>query len=352
MLNEPAAGPLPLFRMFPQLAKQVPWLPIGDWPTPVTPAPRFAEMKGLHSLYIKREDLSHRECGGNKIRGLEFSLAGARLRGAKTIITIGVIGSHHVCRTAWHARPLGTNVVGLVVRQPDAEYVQHNVRCGVEAGAKYIRTSYALLPPRLVWQFVKPSHWHQGRPPFYLASGGTSRRSCLGHVNAALELRQQIDEGVLSEPDYLYVALGSLGTAAGLALGCRLAGLRTRLVGVVAAFRWYCTRGRWARLARRVHRLMQRLDPTVPDVEINRSDVDVVTTALGKGYARPTEASTRLLLEMQSAEQIELDGTYTAKTLDGALQYINKRSLHDKTHLFWHTYHGLSSTAERGAPPF
>ena len=338
MLSEPASCGLPLFQAYPRLGEAVAWLPIGDWPTPVTAAPHFAEAKGLAAFYVKREDLAHRECGGNKIRGLEFILAEAQRRGAGTIVTLGAAGSHHVSRTAWHARRLGMDTVGIVVKQPVARYVRGNLLRGLEAGAKYIPTSYALLAPRLALQLLKPRHRGAGRRAYFAPGGGTSPLSCLGHVNAALELKQQIAAGILPEPDCLHVALGSLGTAAGLAVGCKLAGLRTRLVGVVVSYRWFCTSGRWVRLARRIHRLMQRHDPSVPDIELDKSALSVVATALGKGYARFTAASAGLAREMQAAEQIELDGTYTAKTLDGAMQYIDERRLHDETHLFWHTY--------------
>jgi D-cysteine desulfhydrase len=227
-----------------------------------------------------------------------------------------------------------------------AKYVRRNLLLGMEAGVRYIPTGYALLAPKLVLQFLKTSHWHNGRPPFYAAGGGTSPLSCLGQVSAALELKEQIDAGILPEPDYLYVALGSLGTAAGLAVGCRLAGLRTKLVGVVVSYRWYCTAARWAGLARRIHRLMRRFDPGVPNIAIDKSALSVVPTALGRGYARFTEPSVRLAQDMQTAEMIELDGTYTAKTLHGAMMYIHKRKLQDDAHLFWHTYQAARLKAD------
>ncbi|MCP4250696.1 MAG: pyridoxal-phosphate dependent enzyme [bacterium] len=338
MLDDAARRGLPLFQAYPRLGEAVPWLPLGDWPTPVTEARHFAAAQKLKALHVKREDLSHPECGGNKVRSLEFLLADARQRGAGTILTLGAVGSHHVSRTAWHAGQLGMDMIGLVVHQPGAPYVQQNLLRGLAVGARYAPTGYALLGPRLVWHLLRSRGRRGDRPIVYAPSGGTSPLSCLGHVSAALELKQQIEAGVLPEPDFIYVALGSLGTAAGLAVGCKLAGLRSRLVGVVVFHRWFCTAGRWVRLARRVHRLMRRLDPSVPEVDLPKSEFSVVRTALGRGYAHVTDAAERLIQEMPAAEQIELDGTYSAKTLDGALQHIRHHRLSDKTHLFWHTY--------------
>lgn len=351
-MSKPVSSALPLFQRLPALAAAVPWRSIGAWPTPVTPARKFAEAHGLASLHLKREDLSHARCGGNKIRGLEFLLAEAERRGAGTIVTFSSAGSHHVCKTAWHARSLGIDTVALVVRQPAAEYVRRNLSAGLAAGATYVPVNYLTLPPKLAWYWMRCRFSRGHRPWMYFPAGGTSPLSCLGHVNAMLELRQQIDAGLLPEPDYLYGALGSLGTLAGLAVGAKLAGLRTRLVGVVVSYRWYCTPGRWARLARRTLRLMRRIDPAVPDLRIDPAELSVVGSALGRGYARFTEAGLRLAEQFHDCEGIRLDGTYTAKALDGALQFIRRRGAANAAHLFWQSYHDMPAlSVEQNAPP-
>lgn len=327
------AGPtLALFEIFPQLAKRAPWTAIGRWPTPILEARDFAARHGLKALYVKREDLSHPVMAGNKVRGLEFLLAEAVRRQARRIVTFGAEGSHHLCRTAWHARQLGIDTTAVTVPQPDAPYVKENQRIGSSVAAKYIRASYWTVLPKVIAQY-----WVGGQT-YFVPPGGTSPLACLGQVNAAFELRKQIDAGELPRPDFLYVALGSLGTAAGLALGLRLAGLRTRLVGVVTSYRWYCTRGRWARMARRVNRLMRRMDPSVPAVEIRAADLTVVGTALGKGYAHPTNEATARMREFRDLTGIALDQTYTGKTMDGTMQFIEANNARDRVHLFWHTY--------------
>ncbi len=56
---------------------------------------------------------------------------------------------------------------------------------------------------------------------------------CVGYVEAAIELAEQVGAGELPEPSHIVVALGSGGTAAGLLAGLKLAGLRSRLVCVL-----------------------------------------------------------------------------------------------------------------------
>ena len=60
-----------------------------------------------------------------------------------------------------------------------------------------------------------------------------SATGAIGYVNAACELADQVRAGAMPEPDAIFVPLGSGGTVAGLALGCRLAGLRSRVVAVL-----------------------------------------------------------------------------------------------------------------------
>jgi D-cysteine desulfhydrase len=346
MVEQIASRDLPLVQAYPRLAEAIPWLPIGDWPTPVTQARSFAGAHGLAALYLKREDCSHAECGGNKVRGLEFLLAEAQRRGVGTLVTIGPVGSHHLFRTAWHARRLGIRTVALAIGQPPADYAWQNVLTGLAVGTTYVPANYVTLLPKLLWWLLRARWSGDGRPCMYVPPGGTSPLSCLGHVNAAFELKRSIDEGLLPEPGYLYAALGSVGTMAGLAAGCKLARLKTRLVGVVVSYPWACTPWRWARLARRTLRLMRRHDPTVPNVDILPSELTVIGTALGRGYAHFTESARSLARQFHECEQVPLDGTYTAKTLDGAMQYIRDRRLHDAVHLFWHSYHEMPEPDE------
>ena len=332
---------LPLFDAYPGLREAIAWVSIGEWPTPVQHARNFGRRVGLPNIYVKREDMSHPECGGNKTRGLEFLLAEAQRRGTRTIVTFSSVGSHHICRTAWHAARLDIRTVAIVMNQPNAQYVRSHLLWGLRAGARYIPANFATVLPKGLYELLRLRNREGGHMPLLIPPGGTSPMACLGHVNAAFELAQQVRSGQLPEPDFLYVPLGSLGTAAGLALGCKLAGLRTRVIGVVVSYRWYCTAGRVARLARRTRDFMWRADHRVPDVQVRASDLSVVSTALGSGYAWFTREAAEWSCIFRDEEGLCIDGTYGGKALDGALRFIRQLQVSDHVHLFWHTYHPL-----------
>lgn len=336
---------LELFRLYPRLRQAMPWVSLGAWPTPVRQMKQFAAEMGLSALYVKREDLSEPSCGGNKIRGLEFLIADARQRGAKTLVTVGAAGSHHVARTAWHAARFGLQTVAIVLPQPMAEYVRRNLSTALAAGARIVPARIASIVPKTAWEALRPLHWAGGRPAYFILQGGTTPRACVGHVNAAIELREQCGRGECAEPDFAFVPMGSLGTAAGLIVGLKLSGLKTRVVGVVTSYRWYATKRRVLGLARRTLQLMRTLDTSIPDISLSKDDFDIVDDALGRGYAEFTEESVRLAGRLGAAEGIDLDGTYMAKTLAGMMRYATQRSLRKHTHLLWQTYHRIAIQA-------
>ncbi|MEM1348099.1 MAG: pyridoxal-phosphate dependent enzyme, partial [Myxococcota bacterium] len=226
-MNDPHA----LARRFPA-ARALPHAPLGDFPTPVEHLERAGEELGLPDLFIKRDDRSGKEYGGNKVRKLEFALAHARAQGHDDIVTIGAIGSHHVLATSIYARQLGMRPSAQHWPQPVTPHVRDNLRA--------LSTTQPTL--RLIGHPVEvPFHvfkrhlndWLADRPrTYFLSGGGSSPHGVLGYVNAALELAEQIDAGLAPEPDVVFVAAGTNGTYAGLLLGAKMAGLRAKFIAV------------------------------------------------------------------------------------------------------------------------
>ena len=75
---------------------------------------------------------------------------------------------------------------------------------------------------------------------------------------------------------------------------------------------------------------------------LSEADFYIVGDALGRGYAEFTEGSVRLAVQLAASEGINLDGTYMAKTLDGMIRFVTRRSVQTGTHLLWQTYHRLA----------
>src|SRR5438445_13730534 len=88
---------------------------LAQWPTPLEPHPALARALGLRALWLKREDAA----GGNKVRGLEFLLAGAASR--SVFVTVGGAGSTHCLATARLAKSLGCRTAIAVFPPPATE---------------------------------------------------------------------------------------------------------------------------------------------------------------------------------------------------------------------------------------
>ena len=95
----------------------------------------------------------------------------------------------------------------------------------------------------------------------------------MGFVAAGLELAQQVREGEIPEPDRLYVAAGTLGTAAGLAIGLAVAGSKTTVHAVRVSDRSIANTARLDQLIAKTVLMMRRLDPSVPDDLANQTRI-------------------------------------------------------------------------------
>jgi D-cysteine desulfhydrase len=172
--------------------------------------------------------------------------------------------------------------------------------------------------------------------------GGSSPLGVLGFIDAGLELADQIEQGALPEPERLYVALGTGGTAAGLAVGLALAGLRTRVVGVLVTDRGTLQPNRrlveW--LARRAARLLARAGAEPGRLELR---LEIETGFRGAGYGHPTPACVEAVERAAQEEGLRLETTYTGKAL-AAL--IARESGGVDPVLFWNTYAGVDPELE------
>ncbi len=162
------------------------------------------------------------------------------------------------------------------------------------------------------------------------------RAAASGYVDAACELAEQVRGGEIPEPSHAVVALGSGGTAAGLAAGLELAGLRTHLVCVLVNDLIKLDARRVARLAARTARLLSRHG--VPAEAPLPADVTVETAWLGPGYGHPTSEGAAALELLRDREGVELEPVYTAKAVAGLLALNREGRFGDGPVLYWHTY--------------
>lgn len=284
----------------------LPHLPLGTAPSPVRPL-ELGE-RGL-DLWLKDESAyGDGPWGGNKVRKLEWILPDLTERGVRTVLTVGGEGTHWGLAFALHAREQGIRTVLGLLPQPVDEHVREQQRRLAASGATVLHYPSAwrlrLAAPYLLAR-------HRAR---LVGPGGSTPLGNLGHVDVALELGAQVAAGDLPEPGTVVVPVGSGGTLVGLALGLRMAGLRSRLLGVVVNDLLPLGDAAVARAAGRTARVLARHghDLSLP------GPVEVRRDWLGAGYGHPTPEGTAALA--RAAEHgLALEPVYTAKALAAVL---------------------------------
>ena len=294
---------------------------LGAWPTPLEAQPALAQALGLRALWLKRED----RAGGNKVRGLEFLLAGAPPR--SIFVTIGGSGSSHCLATATHAKSQGHRTAVALFPQPETDASRAVAAAIATTANLVVRASSLVTLPWAVLRAWRAAH-HLGRgTPHWIPGGGADPRAVIGHLLATLELGTQLD----TPPDSIVVPLGTGGTAAGIALGVASMGWSTDVVAVRVAPRVVANRWRTLRLARKTAALLRQAGI---ELRVPRSAIRVrVVDAMGKGYGHPTAEGERASA-LAAEHGLRLDPTYGAK----AFSYFQQRETGMQRAVFWHTF--------------
>ena len=339
-MSEKTKKPL-LFERWPALEGKVPWTGLAPLNTPVQRLETLEGDLGLGGLWVKRDDLTSGIYGGNKVRKLEFILAHVLEKGCRTVIGIGGIGSNHCVANAAFCRELGLNPVAALVNQPLTGKVRRNLLLNLHFGNEivYGRSIARLLPKLLV-------RWLRDRSAYLMVPGGSNPLGTLGHVNALLELVEQVDRGELPEPDHIFVACGSAGTAAGLALGVGLTGLKSRVHAVQVSMPFFAGSGALRRTVRGAWKLMARHIRYLPNVEMDHLVLE--PGYYGGVYGAVTPEALEAVALMKEHGGVELETTYTGKAF-AALNGIaraKRQEMVGSNVLFWHTYNGRDFSGE------
>ncbi|MCG3223065.1 MAG: pyridoxal-phosphate dependent enzyme [Candidatus Heimdallarchaeota archaeon] len=217
---------IPLLKIFPKL-KKIPRISIINTPTPVKRMVRTSKILGDFNVWIKRDDLTHEQYGGNKPRKYEFVFVDALKKKKTRLLTIGGIGTNHGLATTIHFKELGFETHLYLIDQSLSQHVRENLLCHHYFGAKlYLMKNEKERNRKMRFKsFID-------RQSYFMVTGASTPLGTLGFVNAGLELAEQVEQEKIPEPDKIFVAAGSLATCAGLILGLELAGMKTRIIGI------------------------------------------------------------------------------------------------------------------------
>ncbi|MFO8058198.1 MAG: pyridoxal-phosphate dependent enzyme [bacterium] len=343
-----------LFKAYPVLMTSIPWTPLGTTPTPVERMESLGQKLGCPSLWVKRDDLSSDKMGGNKVRIMEFLLARMKADRKTVAISPGPLGSNQIMASAIYGSRLGVKVVGVFLKQCETDYMCKHMLIDQSMGVEFNHVrNPAFAPFSILYHYLRNVDWRRLRAPFYIPSFGSSATCALGYLNATFELARQLENNEAPEPDYIFVTAGTGGTMAGIELGVRLLGLKSKVVGVRITDWIACNERIVASVVNRTARLLQRSGADIPSVRVRASEITMLHRYFGGEYARITEEGLEAQKMCKDLEGLSLDTTYTAKTMAAMMDYIKKQGIQDKNVLFWHTYNSrdLSPFLDEKAKP-
>ncbi|MFT3767084.1 MAG: pyridoxal-phosphate dependent enzyme [Minicystis sp.] len=297
-------------------------------PTPITALPRTAASLGLAYLGVKRDNLLDPPFGGSKPRKLDYVLAAPPFTEAPVWSSSGGIGSGSLVALTAAAERLGRRLRAHMFWTPLSDGVADNLAF-TASGPSTIFFYESRLRMALRRPSVLLCEREAGIP--VLPPGASSPRGDIGTIRAGLELAQQIRDGVIPEPDRLYVALGSGGTAVGLAIGLALGGVRTQVTAVSVVEHLLSAGPRLRMLERAAIAELARWNIPAPALPL---PLTIDRAHVGPAYAHPT-AESMAAVERMAAEGIHLDPVYTGKAMAALLADAREGGMRNV--IFWCT---------------
>lgn len=283
-------------------------------------------------IHIKRDDLTHLEASGNKIRKLEYLLADAKNKKSDVIITCGAIQSNHVRATMYCCAKLGLKgVVFLANRKQDAKgkntvAYEGNLLLNYLFGADihFLPIEQYAKKEEYVAQLID-DYKKKGHNPYFVPLGGSNGIGALGYVFAMEEMASYIK---LQGIDSIFCTISSAGTYTGLLMGKYIFGIDIPLYGIL--------------VDESIEYFVLKIKEIIKESEeilgkrfnIIDSDIKLINGYIGPGYAIPYPEEITIIKQI-AQRGIILDPVYTGKTFYGMLK--EKERLAYTNPLFIHT---------------
>ncbi len=313
---------------FPGIGMRLGKVSIATLPTPV----EAVRLQGT-TVWVKRDDVTCPLYGGNKIRKLEYILQRARTRNAKRVATFGAAASNHALATAVVCHELGLDCTCFLAHQTKSGKVARALRTHARLGTEvvYLDSDYCRRLETL-------RKFAQHRNCWIIPLGGSSWLGTVGFVNAALELAEQVGCGELPCPDLLYVATGTMGTTAGLALGLAIAELPTRVQAIRVTDDRFGNPAALRRLIGKTAGMLRHTGANIRDDILAQTDVTYRDEFFAGGYAKFDDATVAAVDVAKRDAGLDLETTYTGKAMAAILSDMESPDLRDKNIMFWNTY--------------
>lgn len=311
--------------------EKLPRFPLAQLPTPLARLDRLSRELGGPRLVIKRDDQTGLALGGNKTRKLEFLVGQALEQGADTLITAGAAQSNHCRQTAAAAATAGLKCE-LILNGTKPELPNGNLLLNQLLGANEHWIERSERPAK--FRELSEQFRAQGRRPYAIPVGGSNGVGATGYVVGMIELMEQLRER--RQPvDHIVFGTSSGGTQAGMVLGARVAGCKSRLHGLSIDKNDPEHREYEIEVAQIANECAQYIGS---NERMTHDDINVVYGYKGEGYGVVGDLEREAIRLMARCEGIILDPVYAGRAFGALVDMVRKGVFKpDETVLFWHT---------------
>jgi 1-aminocyclopropane-1-carboxylate deaminase len=248
-------------------------------------------------LYVKRDDLIHKEISGNKWRKLKHNLAEAHEQGKKTFLSFGGAYSNHIYALAVAGKKFGFHTIGIIRGKDSSEdnpTLSFARSCGMELhfiDREEYRNKNGL---DFLEKLKKDFHY-----PYIIPEGGANIKGAMGCAEIISEINIPFD--------YICCPCGT---------GATLAGLIAGLQGRSKALGFSVLKG-GDFLNGEVKNLLTEEAKTYSNWSIN-------TDYHFGGYAKFNDALLNFIADLEQKHQILYEPIYTGKMMYGIYDLAKK----------------------------
>jgi len=240
--------------------------------------------KSLH-VWVKRDDLIHKEVMGNKWRKLKYLLQNANENGFEKIVTMGGAYSNHIAATAAAGKLMGFQSVGIIRGEELNQNSNYTLRKAAENGMSFEfinRKEYRDLRENL-------KHLNEKYPDHYpIPEGGTTVHLLKGFE----ELINEID----IDFDVIIAPIGTGGTFCGL-VNCVKSS--QKVIGVSSL------KGDF---------IVDEIHKSLTNFKISKSNFEIITTGHCGGYGKVNDELIAFMNWFKEIFKMQLDPIYTGKS--------------------------------------
>lgn len=302
--------------------KDFPRVKVAQLPTPIHELNNFSKFFDGIDIWIKRDDLTGLEGGGNKTRKLEFLAGDALEKGADMLVTIGAIQSNHTRQTAGVAAKTGLKCSLLHFgwtkdAGPNYRKVGNILLSSIMGADLYVDNTPRPIEDQGPLTEFCDYLAKKGHKPYLIPGGASEHRlGSLGYMVCAAEIIKQCKEKNVKF-DYIVHCTGSSSTQAGLLAGFAALGENIKVIGMADDDETIIKKARVQQLANDTLEMLGFEERVSDDqVEIIAGDDNV--------YGVSDEKTFEGIKMMAQTEGLIVDPVYEGKAIRGLRELAEK----------------------------